>query len=353
MVLRAVVAAYVAEAAPASSATISHLLAVPLSSASIRNTFAELSRYGLIEKPHSSAGRVPTAVGLREFLDHLLEAPELAEYERRALQTSFDQFDAGAVIEATSQLLCERTRLLGFALAPRIERMVLRHVSLVRMARDKLLVVLVPQTGPVQQQLIDEVEVTDQAELDRMAASLNERVAGRTLPVVRALLTRELLALRSEARSLLARSLALGLRVFGRTHPVDSSLVLSSWTELLRQPEFDDPDRVRGLLAALETSERLLEVVGRMLDGETDALSISLGEELDEPALRQCAIVAIPYGGSGHPYAGAKESLNRSSEATDGPMGVWGVIGPSRMDYARIIPLVSYCSQLVTEKLSA
>jgi len=296
---------------------------------------------------------VPTAAGLREFLDHLLETPTLAEYERRALESRFDGFETGAVIEATSQLLCERTRLLGFALAPRLERMVLRHVSLVRMARDKVLVVLVPQTGPVQQQLIEEVEVEDQAELDRMAVSLNERVAGRTLPEVRSQLTHELLALRSEARSLLARSLALGLRVLGQTHPSASALVLSSWTELLRQPEFEDPDRVRGLLSALETNERLLDVVGRMLGGETDAVSISLGEELEEPALRQCAIVAIPYGGAGQATPGANPSPDRSVEDPDGPMGVLGVIGPSRMDYARIIPLVSYCSQLVTEKLSA
>jgi heat-inducible transcriptional repressor len=185
-----------------------------------------------------------------------------------------------------------------------------------------------------------------------MTVSLNERVAGRTLSELRTLLTHELLELRSEARSLLARSLALGLRVLTQTHPTDAGLVLSSWSELLRQPEFGDPDRVRELLAALETNERLLDVVGRMLEGGGDSVSISLGEELEESALRQCAIVAIPYGARAGLRSPGNEPGNHSFGQAGGPMGVLGVIGPNRMDYARIIPLVSYCSQLVTEKLS-
>lgn len=353
MVLRAVVATHVADAAPASSATVSHLLPVPLSSASIRNTMAELTRLGLIEKPHASAGRVPTESGLRAFLDHLLEAPALAEFEQRSLQSEFDGVDSPAVFDAASRLLSERTRQLGFAMRPRIERVVLRHVSLVRMTHDKVLVVLVPVVGPIREQLIEEDETLDQADLDRMAVSLNERALGRTLPELRGLLTRELLELRSEARSLQARSLALGLRVLRCTHPAEPGLVITSRSALLSQPEFEDPGRARDVVAALETNERLLEVVGRVLDGSSDQVRVTFGEELEEPALRQCAMVAIPYGDTGHGALRVDESADRSTSNAGGPMGVLGVIGPSRMDYARIIPLVSYCSQLVTEKLSA
>lgn len=352
MVLRAVVTAYVAEAAPASSATVSHLLPVALSSASIRNTMAELAGLGLIAKPHASAGRVPTESGLRLFLDQLLETPSLSDYDRRALEEAVVDVARDGVMPRISRLLSERTHQLGFALAPRLERLTLQHVSLVRVAEDRLLVVLVPKAGPIQQRLIVDEGRGDQAELDRMAATLNERVAGRTLPEVRALLERDLHALKSEARSWLFRALALGLRIFADDPPPgEAELVITTRSALLSQPEFHDPERLRGVLGALETNERLIEVLGRLLDGDAGAVSISLGEDLEDPALRSCALVAVPYGRGGLPDAHDDEYAG--VPVGGAALGVVGVIGPNRMDYARVIPLVRYCSRLVARKLEA
>lgn len=352
MVLRAVVAAYVANAAPASSATVSHLLAVPLSSASIRNTMAELANLGLIEKPHASAGRIPTENGLREFLGDL-DPADLNEYERRALQSSFDEAPDDGIMQVASQLLSERTHQLGFALAPRIERIVLRHVSLVRVARDRILVVLVPQIGPTQQRVVDESGADDQAELDQMAAALNERISGRTLHEVRAQLEVELSALQSQTRGLLPRTLALGLRALGQAFQSVTDLVITSRLAILSQPEFNDPERIRGIFAAVETQERLIEILSQLLEGPEEVVRVALGEDLAEPGLRECALVAVPYGvrlgggavagRGGHADAGAHESRD--------VLGMVGVLGPTRMDYGRIIPLVSYCSRLVSRKL--
>jgi heat-inducible transcriptional repressor len=346
MVLRAVVTAYVADAAPASSATVSHLLPVALSSASIRNTMSELASLGLIEKPHASAGRIPTDRGLRQFLDHCLAPTDLNDYERRTLESSFDAAPDDAVMELASQLLSERTHQLGFALAPRIERIVLRHVSLVRVARDRILVVLVPQFGPTQQRVVDEAGGDDQAELDQMAAALNERISGRTLVEVRAVLETELGALRSEARGMVPRSLRLGLRALGQAFQSVSDLVITSRVALLSQPEFNDPDRIRGIFAAVETQERLIEILAQLLEGPEEAISVALGEDLAEPGLRECALVAVPYAvRTGQSESGAHESSD--------VLGMVGVLGPTRMDYGRIIPLVSYCSRLVSRKLGS
>lgn len=346
LVLRALVAAYVGEAAPVSSGTVSHLLPVPLSSASIRNTMAELEGLGLIEKPHASAGRVPTEEGLRCFVDRLLHPAELAEYERRSLQSRFEQVEGGSVMQLASRLLSERTRQLGFALAPRIERLVLRRVSLVRLARGRVLVVMIARSGRVEQRVVEEEGQGDQSRLDRMAASLNERLSGRTLVELRAVLESDLRDLQHQADRLVTRALALGLRAFqlpeGR---LPGELVITSHLGILDQPEFRDPDRLRALLEAVETQERLMEVLDQVLEGAGSRVSISLGNELEEPGLRQCALVAVPYGGS--PGASTRGDAGAS------PLGVLGVLGPTRMDYARIIPLVSYCSQLVTERLSA
>jgi len=353
MVLRAAVAAYMADATPASSATVSHLLPVALSSASIRTTMAELAGFGLLEKPHASAGRVPTESGIRLFVDQLIDRSALDrglnDYDRRSLEGALDEVDREAVMPRISRLLSERTQQLGFALMPRLERLTLRHVSLVRVAENRLLAVLVPRTGPIQQRIVEYDGRGDQAELDRMAVDLNERVFGLTLAELRVVLERELNALRSEARGWLFRALALGLRVFADDSPIsDPELVITTRSALLSQPEFNDPERVRGLMGAVETQERLLEVLNQLLDADGRSVSIALGEELEEPGLRNCALVAIPYGRG----CDADPDADEYADAPRGrALGVLGVIGPNRMDYARVIPLVSYCSRLVTRKL--
>ncbi len=353
MVLRAVSAAYIANAQPASSTTVSHLLPVALSSASIRSTMAELASLGLLEKPHASAGSVPTEQGIRIFVDELLDPAELAEYERRSLASDLEQQRGEPYIEAASRLLSERTQQLGFAMAAPAPTLMMRHISLVRVAHDRLLVVLVPQVGQTQQHIIEEPGFDDQVELDRMASVLNERIVGRSLGEVKRQLEGELTELRNEASRLRVRALQMGLRVFGRTEESGSDLVVPSRLAVLAQPEMNDPERIRGVFAAVEMSERLVEVLGRLLESKSAAVSIALGEDLEDPGLRHCAVVAVPYGGRPRP-GGAESSADPADEAEDAPspaQGVLGVIGPSRMDYARIVPLVEYCSQLVTARL--
>jgi len=329
-VLRAVMAAYVGEAAPVGSRTVSHLLPVKLSSASIRNTMAELSELGLIEKPHASSGRVPTERGLRFFLDELLDPAELALYQRSTLDRSFEGVEAEEVVHLASQLLSDHTRQLGFVVVPRLERVVLRHVTLVRLSSERLLVVLVSRDGHAHRRVIEDTDSGDQPELDRAASELNRRVVGRTLSEVRDLLRQEIHDLRSEASRALGRALALGLRAVEKQTCDPADLVVATRLALFEQPEFSDHERLRDILAAVETNQRLLEILGDILD--TDGVSVTLGDDLQEPVLVRCALVVAPYGGH---------------------LGALGVIGPTRMDYARIIPLVGYCSQLVTQKLLA
>ena len=209
-VLRAVVASYVGDAAPVGSKTISYLLPITLSSASIRNVLAELAELGLVEKPHASAGRVPTERGLRLFVDELVAPVRLAPSERREIAYCVEGVEGEGVVQLASELLSRHTRQLGFVVAPRIDRLVLRHVSLVRLSRERLLVVLIAQTGAAHRRVIEDEHGFGQAELDRIAGLLNERVAGRTLPEVRDRLAREAQVLRREANQLLARALELG-----------------------------------------------------------------------------------------------------------------------------------------------
>lgn len=334
-VLRAVVTGYVGEASPIGSKTISHLLPVSISSASIRSVLAELTELGLVEQPHRSAGRIPTEFGLRLFVDELLSPARLAASQRRELAYQLDDAHGDDLMPLASEILSRHTRQLGFVVAPRLDRVVLTHVSLVRLSSERLLVVLISRTGTTYRRVIDNEPVIDQRELDRVAAVLSERVLGRTLVEVRELLTREAALLQREADDLQARAVEIGRLVLAGTGPQAGDLVIETRLGLLEQPEFNDPRRLRDLFEAIETKERLLSVLDGIL--EQDGVSVAIGREIDDPSLRGCALVATSYGG-----AGADESL-----------GALGVIGPSRMDFGRIIPLVDYVSTLMTERLCA
>lgn len=333
-VLRAVVAAYVGDAAPVGSLTVSHLLSIPLSAASIRNTMAELAELGLLSKPHASAGRVPTALGLRVFVSQLAPARPLEEYERRDIAGSFESAAGDGVLRLASDLLSHRTRQLGFVVAPRLERVALQHVSLVRVSSERVLAVLVSHSGVAYRRLIEDAGSGDQAELDRIASVLNERVVGRCLSEVREALAREWQTLRSEADHLRRRALAIAARALSDVPADAADVFVGTWLALLDQPEFRrDPARLRELLRAIETKERLLTILDQMLPRRGSR--VAFGDDTGEPGLRQCALVVAPYGGG------------------DAPLGLLGVLGPSRMDYGRIIPLVDYLSHVMTERLSA
>lgn len=329
LVLRALVSSYVGEAGPVASETLAALVPVALSPASVRNTLGELAARGLVEKPHPSAGRVPTERGLRLYVDRLLDPARLGPWERRELAGVLGEA-GGDVVHAASQLLSERTRQLGFVVAPRLDRLVLRHVSLVRVSTDCVLAVLVSAAGTVYQRVIRDPGEADQPELERLAAVLNERASGRTLREVRSLLESEARALRSRADRLWGRALRLGALV-DAAGGADGDLVIASRRALLEQPELQDAERIRQLFEALEAKQRVLGLLDRVLRDR--GVRVTLGDEMADPDLRSFALVTAPYGDA------------------DSPLGVLGVIGPSRMNYARVIPFVDCLSRLVTEQL--
>jgi heat-inducible transcriptional repressor len=279
-----------------------------------------------------------------------LHPRQLPDFDRRSLSNECEEVTGEAVARWVSQQLSERTHQLGFVVAPRVERVPMRHVSFVRVARDKLLAVLVPEAGSIQQRVIDDRGSDDQGELDAVAARLNERLPGRTLGEMRALLEKELSDLRSEARSVYFRAADLGLRAFAVVASEPADLVITTRSALLSQPEFNDPDRTRAIFEAVETNQRLVDVIGRVLEDEGDDVSVCLGEDLEELGLRDCAMVAVSYGRGTR--SGSPSDRRAGGVKDHKALGALGVIGPNRMDYGRVIPLVSYCSWLVTRKLT-
>lgn len=352
MVLRALVAAYVGQAGPVASTTLSHLMPTPLSPASIRNTLSELHERGLIAKAHASAGRVPTAMGLRVFVDELLEIGLLGPHHQRLLDRAFDSVDPGEAPRQASHLLSEHTRQLGFVLAPRVERLRLETIHLIPVATGRILAILVAENGNVVERVIEDEGPISARALEQVRDHLAERIGGRTLLGLRRLLEAERDGLRGEADAFLRRAWQVGLAACqGSEADGADDLVITSRLALLDQPEFADPERIRGLFATLETNERLLALLEQIAEADAGerrvGLAMSLGTELGEPSLRDCTLVAVPYGGGAEAGAAGAEAEGVA------PLGMLGVIGPQRMDYSRVIPLVGYFSDAVTRKLLA
>jgi heat-inducible transcriptional repressor len=370
-VLRALVATYVEQVGPVSSGALSQRMPTSLSPASIRNTLAELHDAGLIDKAHASAGRVPTPLGMSVFIDRLLDLADLGPQQQQLLDRALDGVDAAETPRQTSHLLSEHTRQLGFVMAPRVEHLRMRSVHLVAVAEQRVLAVLVAENGGVIQRVFDYPERLTARELDRAATLLATRLAGRTLVGLRRVLEEERERLRGEADQWMRRVWALGLQTCNQDDEDD--LVIATRIALLDQPEFSDPERIRGLFAALETNQKLLGLLRELAKADSGearmGFRVSLGQALDEPSLRDCALVAMPYGHlplsnpgrliatGGGTRAGRMSDLDSSDRSRggseDGSLGVLGVIGPQRMDYGRVIPLVSYCAELVTRKLLA
>ena len=241
-------------------------------------------------------------------------------------------------MKSASRLLSERTRQLGFAIAPRVESLVLRHVSLVRMSRGAVLAVLVSDSGVTLRPVIEDDGAESQSELDRMASVLNERLGQQTLGELRSELAREASALRDGAQTRGRRAARLGCLALAAT-PLDgpAEWVFPAQALLLEQPEFRDPLRVRELFSAVEDREALVRLLDRVIVG--GEVRVEMGDELGDPAWKGFALVAAPYAlGDG---------------LSPGAQGAIGVIGPRRMDYPRVMALVDYLSGVVTEKLSA
>lgn len=334
-VLEVVATGYLYDGSSSASSNVARLVPGKISPASVRATMAELTEMGLLEKRHASAGRIPSERGLRHFVETLMRPGELADWDRRVLTSALDALPAVApdtALRQTTDVLSSHTGQLGFVLTPGIGAVPVRHVSLVRVSCERLLAVVVSRSGQAHQRVIEDPGAGDQAELDRMAALLNERVADHTLAEIRRRLSRDLEQLRGQADRLVARALTLGLRIC--EDPEEAfDLVLATRLALLENPEFQDPEHVRELLEALEAQEQLAEVLDRILG--SDDVSVTFGADLAAAGLHRCALIAAPY---------------RDGE-TGSLEGAVGVIGPSRMDYGRIIPLVGYCSRLLTEKL--
>jgi heat-inducible transcriptional repressor len=337
-VFRHLVEAFLASGEPVGSRTLSQRLPLALSPASIRNVMADLEMMGLLYAPHTSAGRVPTERGLRLFVDGLLEIGELAPDERVAIEA---RMTGGLRIEdmlaQATQSLAGLSRCAGLVVTAKQDA-VLKHVEFVGVRPGKALVIMVSDDGQVENRIIDTPPGLPGSALIEASNYLNARLTGRTMEAARTEILDELESERAMLDALTAKVVAEGLATLTRTktpgNADDKVLIVRGQSHLLDSVEAQaDIERVRTLFEDIERKNDLIRLLELAKDG--DGVRIFIGSENRLFSLSGSSIVAAPY-----------------ANAAGKIVGVIGVLGPTRLNYGRIIPMVDHTAKVIGRLLA-
>ncbi len=334
-VLEAVIQSYVETAEPAASRTLSRRFMLGVSPATIRNTMSDLEEKGFLFHPHTSAGRVPTDLAYRVYVDSLLRAPVITTAEQQALGDEINGASNAieSILRRAAQSLGVLTQELGVALGPMLDAAILQRVELVRLASDRLLMVLALERGVARSIYIElPIEIADDA-IGAVAAVLNERLSGLTVREIQSSLAMRLRDAQApgSASELLNIFVEEGEQYFANaTRSDDAAVVLGQPSLLAEHPEFATGDSMRQLLAFTEAPAQIADLLRKR--SPQPGITITIGNEHGDPRLDRFTIVTAAY------HFG---SLS----------GVIGVIGPTRMPYRKVISLVGHASRLVSDLL--
>lgn len=330
-VLKMVVAQYIHTGEPVGSRTVAKISGLNLSAATIRNLMLDLEEWGYLQQPHTSAGRLPTAKGFRYYVDHILPIPALGPAVKQQIQEAFSP-PAGEPQELFRQASRALSMVSGYpalVLAPRPQGMRLKHIQFITLSGDGILTILVSQDNQVQTRFVRMDTGYPQELLDKFSRYLNELCQNLTLSESR----QKILAQMEKEKNFFDKmvSQALNLSRQALQNDEEEELYIEGTSNILDYPEFAaDVAKIRTMFKAFEEKHHLITLLDQTLAAQGVLIIISPDEHFPE---MQLSLVAAAYGS------------NLS------PIGSLGVIGPMRMDYARLVPIVHYTASMVTELL--
>lgn len=328
-ILELVIEDYINTASPISSRAISRRLRKTLSPATIRNIMADLEDAGLITHPHTSAGRIPTDKGYRYYLDTLMQASLLTDEEKRRVDKTFrqkfEQIDELMVV--TSRLLSSISEEVGLVTFPSLEKGVFKHIELVEIDKNKILIVLVTRSGLIKNIIVEFDEMFKKNDLNKIANFLNNRFNGIPLYEIKKSLTQQLLIEKDSLFYILDEAKKI---IDLMLNSIRGRIYLEGTSNVIGQPEFrKNLDKIESLLEVLENPVLLSSIAKRNLDKA--GVAIYIGEETEIEGLCDCSMVVTNYA------------------MKNDCVGVLGIVGPKRMQYAKIVSLVDYISKILSE----
>ncbi|MDH5446140.1 MAG: heat-inducible transcriptional repressor HrcA [Gammaproteobacteria bacterium] len=329
--LKVLIERYIKDGQPIGSRTLAKDSGMKFSPATIRNVMADLDDLGLIVSPHTSAGRIPTVQGYRLFVDNLVTVKPLRNNLIEKLKQEMASDSSDEMINKASALLSSVTQMAGVVMIPRREKLTLRQIEFLPLSGQRVLVVLVVNEQEVQNKVIHTDRKYGQSELQQAANFLNREYAGKDLTNIRELL----LSSMQQAREDMNRMMMTAMDVTGQVldEKRNSDYIMAGETNLMSYAEMGDVDKLRQLFDAFTTKNDLLHLLDKSI--HTDGMQIFIGEESGYKVLDECSVVTSPY------------------TVQDQVVGVLGVIGPTRMAYDRVIPIVDVTAKILSSALSS
>jgi len=332
-ILRTLVQQFIRDGQPVGSRTLSKASGLSLSPATIRNVMSDLEEFGFIASPHTSAGRVPTPKGYRFFVDALMKFSPVDEQSLRELQirlTDEQQLDRRAVAETASTALSSLTSLAGLVTLPKQAHVTLRQIEFLAISDRRVLTILVTSESEVQNRILNMDRDFNSDELRRAANYLNDNFAGKEISEIRRLVLEELEQTQQSMNQLMIDTITFAQRALDTESA--SGFVMTGETKLMNYDELSDINKLRKLFEAFSQQREILGLLDRSI--AADGVQIFIGEESGYQMLDNCSIVTAPY------------------KIDDDVVGVLGVIGPTRMAYERVVPIVDITAKLVGAALN-
>lgn len=333
VLFKSLVEHFIQDGQPVGSRTLARDAKLDLSPATIRNIMADLEDLGLLSSPHTSAGRVPTIQGYRLFVDSLLRVNNLDQEQIERIAKELDpEQDVKNLMEKTSSTLSEITRLASVVTLPRTEGKSLQHVEFVALSDNRILVIMVVNDHEVQNRIINTVRGYTPAELQQASNYLNEKYVGKFLDTIRKNILTELENMKDNVSQSMQMAIEMAQKAFERGEQQDD-YVMAGHTNLMDVAELSDVEKLKKLFNSFNQKRDILHLLEQSIHAR--GVQIFIGEESGYEVLDECSIVTSPY------------------EVDGQIMGVLGVIGPTRMEYQRVIPIVDITAKMLGSALNS
>lgn len=329
--LKVLIERYIKDGEPVGSRTLVKDAGIDLSPATVRNVMSYLEEAGLVSSPHTSAGRVPTVNGYRMFIDSLLTLKHLSRDEIDNLEKQLiKDRSPTSVLESASRVLSDVTHMAGVVMMPRSEHVSFLHIEFLPLSGDSVMVILVTRSGEVINRIITSKRAYSASELEQVANYINRTYSGQTLTKVRESMLQEMRQARADMNRIMARAIEMTEQVLDPMK-TEGGCLIAGQTNLMDFNELANMKKLRQLFDAFNEKHEIIQLLDGCLTAE--GVQIFIGEESGYGHLSKCSIVTAPY------------------EVNNKVVGVLGVIGPKRMEYDRVIPVVDVTAKLLSSTL--
>ena len=333
-ILRCIVDHFIETAAPIASQYIAQHHDLGISPATIRNAMADLEELGYVTHPHTSAGKMPTDKGYRFFVDSLMTVESITEHEQGTIKVQLDTItEVDELLHQTAKLLGSISHQLSIVAAPHLKSTTLERMELIAVAANRIFIVLTVKSGIVKTITMEVVTEIPREKLEHITRLLNERLSGLTLETIRDTIVERVKDFMNEETGLINLVVRAADRIFDDVKELEK-LHISGTQSLIEQPEYEDPHNVRNIIEFINHEDVIVDVLDRQEpQAQQEGVVVSIGQEHGEANLKNHSIIVSPY---------------RLGDV----VGTIAIIGPKRMKYSKVIPLLNYVSEQLSTTLS-